>query len=82
MSGEKYVPDHEMVRESWIEWCASCGIGRATAYEEFERYIDEIKANVLREFGEKLAGTRRRIGDEVKELANSAAEHIERAANE
>ena len=43
MSDDKYVPDHEMVRESWIEWCASCGIGRATAYEEFERFIRAVK---------------------------------------
>lgn len=49
MSGEKYVPDHEMVRESWIEWCASCGIGRATAYEEFERYADELKSEASAE---------------------------------
>ena len=48
MSDDKYVPDHEMVRECWIDWSAGCGIGRATAYEEFERYIDEIKANALR----------------------------------
>ena len=46
MSDDKYVPDHEMVRECWIDWSASCGIGRKTAYEEFERYTSEIKSKV------------------------------------
>lgn len=44
MSDDKYVPDHEMVRESWIDWSAGCGIGRQTAYDEYERYISDIKA--------------------------------------
>src|SRR5690606_35302652 len=45
MSDDKYVPDHEMVRECWIDWSASCGIGRKTAHEEFERFIADVKAD-------------------------------------
>lgn len=55
----------------------------STSAEVRERYlaatqaIAGIKADVLREFGEKLAGTIRRSGDEVRVLANNAAEYIE-----
>lgn len=45
MSDDKYVPDHEMVRECWIDWSAGRGIGRKTAHEEFERFIADVKAD-------------------------------------
>lgn len=56
MSDDKYVPEHEMVRECWIDWSAGCGIGRKTAYEEFERFISEVKADALREVADDLYG--------------------------
>lgn len=79
------MSDYPPTESTLIAMYAGAG---STSAEVRERYlaatqaIAGIKADVLREFGEKLAGTIRRSGDEVKELANSAAEHIERAANE
>lgn len=44
MADNEYVPDHEIVREAWAHWCASVGIGRATAFDEFERFVSCIQA--------------------------------------
>ena len=79
MNDDKYVPEHEMVRECWIDWSAGCGIGRKTAYEEFERYTSEIKAKALREAAGEFVGSGE-VRDELESYLHRVADRIEEEA--